>query len=141
MWADEYTAVTDLPVEVIWAALRDLHTGDLTYEGADIFELEGPFAIGSELSMTPQGQGTFRSTIVELVENETYADRTLFGGLVLSFRHTLEAVDTGTKVTHRLEIDGESEDISVEELGSQISGDFAESMAALFAEAAKRSRL
>lgn len=139
MWTTEYTAETTLAPEVVWAALRDLHTGDLTYEGADTFELHGPFAVGTELTLTPVGQDPFQSTIVDLVETETYADRTVFGDLVLTFRHTLVPTGAGTRVTHRLEIDGPGADEVGPELGPQISGDFPESMAALFEQTALRA--
>ncbi len=139
MWTTEYTAETSLSPGTVWAALRDLHTGELTYEGADTFELHGPFAVGTELTLTPVGQDSFHSTIVDLVENETYADRTEFGDLVLTFRHTLTPIASGTRVTHRLEIDGESADQVGPELGPQISDDFPESMAALFEQATLRA--
>ena len=137
MWTTEHTAETTLPRETVWAALRDLHRGTLTYDGADTFELQGPFAVGSTVLVTPVGQGTFTSTIVELVEPSTYADRTSFGDLTLLFRHTLVELERGTRVTHRLEIDGPSADEVGPELGPQISDDFGASMAALFEAAAR----
>lgn len=136
MWSTEYSATTDLPPAAIWGTLRQLHMGELAYEGADLFEPHGPFAIGTELSVTPQGQDTMTSTIVELVENERYADVTHFGGLDLLFRHTLAPSGGGTTVTHRLEISGEGADQVGPELGPQISADFDETMAGLFAQAA-----
>ena len=111
-----------------------------SYEGSDLFVLHGPFAVGTELDVTPEGQETFRSTIVELVENELYADSTSYNGLGLLFRHTLTPEGTGTRVTHTLEISGDAADAVGPELGPQISGDFDVSMAALFAEAAKLSQ-
>src|SRR4051794_22019290 len=139
MWTAEHTAETPLPPTVVWAALADLHRGALTYEGADAFELQGPFAVGSTVLVTPVGQGTFESTIVDLVEPKTYADRTSFGDVTLLFRHTLVALDGGTRVTHRLEIDGPSADELGPELGPQISGDFGESLAALLEAARSRA--
>jgi len=133
MWIAEHTAETDLSRETVWAALADLHRGVLTYEGADTFELRGPFAVGSIVAVTPVGQGTFDSEIIDLVEPVTYADRTSFADLTLLFRHTLVALGGGgTRVTHRLEIDGPSADEVGPELGPQISDDFGESMQALF---------
>jgi hypothetical protein len=137
MWANEYTAVTGLPPHAVWAALRGLHEGTLTYPGADRFELHGPFAVGTRLSVTPAGQETFESRIVDLTEPVTYADETSFGDVTLLFRHTLEAVAGGTSVTHRLEITGPAADELGPELGPQISGDFDESMARLFEQAAQ----
>jgi hypothetical protein len=136
MWSTEYTAVTPLPRALVFAALRGLHTGELTYEGADVFEPRGPFAVGSQLTVTPVGQGAFLSTIVELVDDRVYADRTEFNGLTLFFRHALTDVDAGTSVTHRLEIGGDASDQVGPELGPQISGDFDESMSKLFELAA-----
>ncbi|MGN6197117.1 polyketide cyclase, partial [Humibacter sp.] len=128
MWSTEYTAHTPLSAAEVWAALRALHEGRLTYEGCDEFVLHGPFAVGTRVSVTPEGQETFDSTIVDLVEGSTYADETVFDDLVLRFRHTLVAESDGTSVTHRLEIDGPSADEVGPELGPQISGDFPESM-------------
>jgi hypothetical protein len=136
MWSTEYTAHTSLSAAVVWAALRALHEGRLTYEGCDEFVLHGPFAVGTRVSVTPEGQETFDSTIVDLVEGSTYADETVFDDLVLRFRHTLVPDGEGTNVTHRLEIDGPSADEVGPELGPQISGDFPESMQRLFEAAA-----
>ena len=135
MWSNEYTAVSPLPARAIWAALKALHEGRLSYEGSDTFVLHGPFAIGTRVSVTPAGQETFESRIVDLVDNETYADETAFGDTKLLFRHTLVPVDGGTRVTHRLEISGPSAAEVGPELGPQISGDFDASMAKLFEQA------
>src|SRR3954447_1908703 len=108
MWSTSHTADTPAEPAAVWSALRDLHSGVKLSETSDRFELHGPFAVGTELSITPQGQDTFRSTIVELVENRVYADKTIFGDLTLLFRHTLTPLDNGgTRVAHELQIDGE----------------------------------
>lgn len=139
MWTTEHTATTPLPRAVVWAALRDLHTGDLTYPGADTFALDGPFEKGATLTVTPLGQDPFRSPIIDLVDGETYADETSFGDVVLTFRHTLADAEDGTRVTHRLEISGDGADQLGPELGPQIAGDFPESMDALFEQARLRA--
>jgi Polyketide cyclase / dehydrase and lipid transport len=140
MWNTEYSAETDAAPEAVWAALRDLHSGVRLSERSDAFELHGPFETGTELSVTPQGQDTFRSKIIELIEPRVYADQTEFGDLRLVFRHTLSPLSGGgTKVTHRLEIDGPSAEQVAPELGPQISEDFPAAMADLFAAARTRS--
>lgn len=132
MWTNEYTAISPLSARPIWEALKALHEGRLSYEGSDTFVLHGPFAQGTRVSVTPAGQETFESVIVDLVDNVTYADETSFGDLKLLFRHTLKPVDGGTQVTHRLEISGPSAGDVGPGLGPQISGDFDTSMARLF---------
>ena len=137
MWTTNYSAETALPRAAVWRAIEALHRGKLTYDGADVFELLGPFEVGTQLDVTPEGQDTFRSTIIELVEDELYADSTTYEGLTLLFRHTLEDVPEGTRVTHTLEIHGPAAEQVGPDLGPQISDDFGTSMAALFSEAAK----
>jgi len=135
MWTHECTAISALPAHAIWNALKGVHEGSITYEGADTFVLHGPFAQGTRLSVTPVGQDTFESTIVDLVENVTYADEASFGGATLLFRHTLVAVDGGTHVTHRLDISGPTAAEVGPELGPQISSDFDVTMARLLEKA------
>ena len=139
MWSTEYSTETDLAAPAIWAALSDLHHGVALDGNSDRFELHGPFAVGTELTVTPQGQGSFRSTIVELTEDSVYADRTEFGGLMLTFRHTLVPLAGGTRVTHQLMIDGDDADTMGPELGPQISADFPEAMDALLAAARRKA--
>jgi hypothetical protein len=140
MWTTEHTATTDVEPGAIWTALRDLHSGIPLGEASDRFELHGPFAVGTEVSVTPQGQETMRSEIVELEEGRTYADRTSFGDLTLLFRHTLEPLSGGgTRVTHRLEISGPGADEVGPELGPEISADFPVTMNELLSAARARS--
>src|SRR6516165_12687579 len=111
MWSTEYSTETGLAAPAIWAALSDLHHGVALDGNSDRFELHGPFAVGTQLTVTPQGQGSFRSTITELTENQVYADRTEFGGLILTFRHRLGPLaGGGTQGTHQLMIAGEGAD-------------------------------
>lgn len=139
MWSTEHSVETTTEPGNVWAALRDLHSGTPLSESSDRFELHGPFAVGTELSVTPQGQDTLRSRIVELVENEVYADETSFGGLTLLFRHTLSRLnDGGTRITHALVIDGQDADQVGPELGRQISADFPTTMRDLVAAAERR---
>jgi hypothetical protein len=138
MWKTDYSATTDLPVGAVWNALRDIHTGVEASGGGDRFEIHGPYQVGTELSVTPQGQDTFRSVITELVENGVYADRTQFNGLELTFQHRFETTGDKLTVTHELIIDGPSADQVGPELGPQISADFPAAMSSLFEIAAKR---
>ncbi|MFT3715922.1 MAG: SRPBCC family protein [Gordonia sp. (in: high G+C Gram-positive bacteria)] len=136
MWTTDYRASTNASPDAVWAALEALHSGTRLGPESDDFVLHGPFATGTTLTVTPQGQEPMTSTIVELDPGHTYADRTEFGGLTLTFRHRLTPLeDGGTTVTHVLEIDGPDADTMGPELGPQISDDFPTAMAELFAAA------
>ncbi|MEV8212397.1 SRPBCC family protein [Leifsonia sp. NPDC077715] len=139
MWTTRHTGTTTAPASAVWSALRDLHSGIPLGPASDSFELHGPFAVGTEVTVTPQGQEAMTSTIVELDPEQVYADRTVFGGLALTFRHTLKAqAGGGTEVTHTLEIDGPGADAVGPELGPQIAGDFPVAMAELLHSAEQR---
>jgi hypothetical protein len=86
--------------------------------------------------MKPNGQDPITSVIVEASENRVYADQTDMGEVTLRFSHTLEPLEGGTRVTHRLEITGPAADQVGPELGPAIAEDFPEAMDALLARAA-----
>jgi hypothetical protein len=138
MWTEQHSVETQLPASAIWAALRDLHTGAVASADGDTFVIHGPFAVGTELDVTPQGQETFRSRIVELIEDERYADVTEFGDVTLTFRHVLTPSDTGTRVAHELVIDGPGADVTGPDLGPQITADFPAALEGLIAMAGER---
>lgn len=138
MWTTEHIALTELGRETVWSAVRRLHEGTLSYPGADAFELHGPFAVGTELTVTPVGQEPIRSRISEVVPGRVYADVTDLGEVRLTFRYELEdaGVGTGTRVRYSLAIDGDAADAVGPELGPQISADFPEAVAGLLGAAA-----
>jgi hypothetical protein len=136
MWSTEYSTRTDVAPEAIWAVLRAWHTGAAPAPGGDGFELHGPFAVGSVIAVTPQGQGTLRSTIVELAENQVFANETSVTGLALLTRYTLRPLeDGGTQVSHSLAISGPRAGEAGPDLGSKISEDFPSAMDELIATA------
>jgi hypothetical protein len=135
MWTTDYTSHTPASPASVWEALRRLHTGESQSEAGDTFVIHGPFEVGTIISVTPVGQDTFESTILELEVAERYADSTAFGSTTLTFRHILAPAQSGTTVTHELIIDGPDADEVGPELGPQISDDFPAAMAELFANA------
>jgi Polyketide cyclase / dehydrase and lipid transport len=135
MWTHEHEAETDATPEQIWAVLSDVDHWTAWDTSMETIALEGPFAVGSTISMTPSGQEAIRSTIVEISENERYADETEFGGVVLRFSHTLSPLGSGTRIVHRLEISGPSADQAGPQIGPSIVEDFPEAMSGLIAYA------
>ncbi|RIX27693.1 SRPBCC family protein [Amnibacterium setariae] len=137
MWTTRHEAETDADPGAVWAAIEALKHGARWSDATDAFELHGPFAVGTRITVTPAGQDAMTSVITELVPGERYADRTDFQGLALTFRHALMPLaDGGTRVTHVLEIDGDGADEIGPELGPRIASDFPAAMDELLAAAA-----
>ena len=129
MWTTQHQDTTPVASNFVWDALEALHSGTALGPESDSFTLHGPFAVGTTLTITPQGQDPMESTIVALEPGRAYADETRFGDLILTFRHDLVPSDAGgTEVTHSLTIDGAGADEVGPELGPQISADFPSAM-------------
>lgn len=137
-WTTSHELTTPTPIGPIWEALVDIHRGELTLPGGDRFSPHGPLGVGMQVDVTPAGQDTMTSTITAFEPFVRYADRTLFGHLVLDFAHDLEEVGGGTRVRHSLAITGPDVDTLGPEIGPQISADFADQMCALVAAAQAR---
>ena len=120
--------------EAVWPVLADLDQWASWDTSMDWVRLEGPFQVGSQITMKPKGQDQITSVILEAAENQAYADQTDLGDVTLGFRHDLQPLaGGGTRVTHRLEITGPAADQLGPELGPAITGDFPEAMEALLA--------
>lgn len=129
MWSYEFATDTDVKRAACWSALTAAHSGAAATPGGDRFELHGPVEVGTEVSVTPAGQDTFTSTIIELDPEVGYADRTEFGDVTLTFGYRFtDRPDGGTRIAHRLVIDGSGADRAGPELGAQITADFAEDL-------------
>ena len=137
MWTHEHTAETALAPEAIWRVLKDMENWPRWDTSMEEVTLEGPFAVGTRVTMKPTGQDPITSVITTATENERYADETDLGDVVLRFSHTLTSLPQGgTRITHRLEISGPEAGKLGPELGPAITADFPEAMEALLAYAA-----
>lgn len=137
MWEYEYAADTPTPPAAVWRVLREVDGWASWDTSMESVRLQGPFEVGSRVVMTPIGQEPITSVIIELAENEVYADETRMGEAILRFSHTLHALpDGGTRVVHRLENSGPAADDVGPELGPAITEDFPEAMDALLSRAA-----
>jgi hypothetical protein len=137
MWTHEHTAETALAPEAVWRVLEDMENWPRWDTSMEEVTLEGPFAVGTRVTMKPTGQDPITSVITAATENERYADETDLGDVVLRFSHTLTRLPQGgTRIIHRLEISGPKAAELGPELGPAITADFPEAMQALLAYAA-----
>jgi hypothetical protein len=137
MWTHEHTAETALAPEAVWKVLKDIDNWARWDTSMETVKLEGPFAVGTRVTMTPTGQDPITSVITAITENELYADETDMGDVTLRFSHALTRLPGGgTRIAHRLEITGPKAGELAPELGPAITADFPEAMEALLAYAA-----
>jgi hypothetical protein len=90
--------------------------------------------------MKPPGEDVMTSTIAELEEGRLLTDVTDMGDLVISVAHELQPLaGGGTSIAYRVQVTGPAADTTGEEVGTAISADFPQVIAAL-ADAARRAR-
>jgi uncharacterized protein YndB with AHSA1/START domain len=138
MWSYQNSIDTTATAEAVYRLWADvLNWSDWN---ADIvaIELDGPFAAGSTITMTPAGQDPVHLEIAEVEEGRQFVDEARFNGLLFRTVHRAEPLaEGGTRVTYRMEITGEGADEIGAQIGPAITGDWPETMAALVALAEK----
>lgn len=136
MRSHEYDRETTVSPEAVWKVLSDVDDWASWDTSMERVQLRGPFRVGSQILMTPTGQDPITSIITDVVENELYADETSMADVTLRFSHTLTRLTGGgTRIVHQLDITGPAADEVGPQLGSAITADFPEAMAALIVRA------
>jgi hypothetical protein len=132
MWTTEHSTETTASPEAIWRLWSDVGGWREWIADIERIELSGPFATGSSITMTPQGQDPVELRIAEAVEPELFVDEADLGDLVVRTVHRVERLEgERNRVVYRMEITGPAADSVGPELGPQISGDFPETLSAL----------
>lgn len=140
MWVNEQTVETTAAAEDVWALWSDFAGWPTWNSDIDRIELDGPFATGSTILMTPAGDDPVELRIVEAVEPTLFVDEADGGDFVVRTTHRVDPLDANrNRVVYRMEISGAAGDTIGPEIGPQISGDFPQVLAALV-ELAERRR-
>lgn len=136
MWTTEYTLTTEASLEALWQLLSDVNGWGTWNDGIETIALDGPLAVGTTFTMKPPGEDVLISTIAELEPNRLLTDVTEVGELVVRVVHQLEPRSGGgTSITYRVEVTGPAADSVGEEVGTAVSADFPQVIAALAASA------
>ena len=132
MWVNEHIDETTASRERIWALWADVDGWPAWNGDIERIEIDGPFAAGSRIVMTPVGDDPVELLIAEACEPELFVDEAELGETVVRTLHRVEQLDDGlARVTYRMEITGPLG----ETIGPEISADFPETVAALVARA------
>jgi uncharacterized protein YndB with AHSA1/START domain len=132
MWVTEHSVETTAAPEAIWREWSDVSRWPEWNGDIERIELDGPFAVGTRITMTPVGDEPVELRIAEAVEPELFVDEANLGEIVVRTIHRVEELDQGRRrVTYRMEITGSAADTLGPQIGLAISGDFPQVLAAL----------
>jgi Polyketide cyclase / dehydrase and lipid transport len=136
MWSVEHSIETSARPEQVWPLWADVPGWPEWNRDIERIELDGPFAAGSWIVMTPIGQEAIELRIAEVLEPALFVDEADLGDIIVRTTHRVElAGDQRSLVTYRMEISGPAADTLGPQLGPAISADFPETLAALVARA------
>jgi uncharacterized protein YndB with AHSA1/START domain len=132
MWVAEHSIETTAAPEAIWRQWADVEHWPEWNGDIERIELDGPFAAGSRITMTPIGDEPVELRIAETVEPELFIDEADLGEIVVRTIHRVEPLDEKrARVTYRMEITGPAADSVGPQIGPEISADFPQVLAAL----------
>src|SRR5204863_1784635 len=82
MWAAEHSVETGATPEAIWRLWADVSRWPEWNGDIERIELDGPFAAGGRIVLTPIGEEPIALRIAEAVEPERFVDEAELGELV-----------------------------------------------------------
>jgi hypothetical protein len=103
----EHSADSKAPPAAVWERYKDVDNwSQWSPKGVERSSLDGEFEVGSEgMSKAPHlPKGKFELIAVE--PEKRFASKSSLPGATLTFEHSLEPLDGGTRITHRVSLDG-----------------------------------
>ncbi|MFE9123181.1 polyketide cyclase [Streptomyces sp. NPDC007172] len=132
MWEYEHSIETSATPEAIWRLWADVENWGSWNAEIEKIEISGPFAAGTQITMTPPGDDPVLLRIAETVEGELFVDEARFNGLLLRTIHRIERIDQHRiRVVYRMEITGTGADETGPQIGPGITADWPQTMASL----------
>lgn len=110
MFQKDFSALSTATPETLWPQYADVSRWKTWDEAVSNVTLDGAFVTGARGTLTMHGKPTLDFVLTEVTPNVSFSDETKVGPMTVRFTHTLERLTGGTKVTHRVSIDGPGAD-------------------------------
>lgn len=102
----QHTLETTALPENIWTLWADVPGYKDWDGGIEWGRLEGGFTLGARGEIKPHGGRVAAFTITGLEEGRSFSTLTLLPFAKLRFHHSMEPTSMGTKLAHRIEVEG-----------------------------------
>lgn len=114
MFEKEFFAFSTATPETLWPHYADVTRWKSWDEAVERCSVDGPFVTGATGTLQLHGRPALTFTLTEVTPNVSFSDETKLGPMTVRFTHTLTRMTGGTKLTHRVTIEGKG----AEELGA-----------------------
>jgi hypothetical protein len=148
MWEYEHSIETTATPEALWARWTDVPTWPGWNADIEKIEIDGPFAVGAQITMTPRGSDPVLLRLTDVRTNDQFTDEAELDGITVRTTHRLDRLPTTpdpdqpdadaptaptsrTRITYRTQITGPAVHELGPQIGPAITADFPDTMAAL----------
>ncbi|HEY2055672.1 MAG TPA: SRPBCC family protein [Solirubrobacterales bacterium] len=136
MWSYGHGVEADVTAEAVWRAWADVESWGEWNADIERISIDGPFAVGATIEMTPRGADPVVLRVAEVRPGECFVDEAEVGRTVVATTHLVEPAGEGrVRIVYRTEITGPASEEVGPQLGPAITDDFPETIAALVAYA------
>ena len=137
MWQHEHQAEAAVSAQAVWQCWADVAAWPSWNPDVHEATIDGPFTSGAQIRMTLGSGDVVPLTVTDVDEGRSFVDEASLDGVVVRTTHRVEpAAADRVQVVYAITVDGAAPDDVLAEIGTGISADFPETVAALLEAAA-----
>jgi hypothetical protein len=106
-WRFEHSVDSAADPRAVWSRYVDVeHWRDWSRHGVEWSRIDGPFAVGTKGKSKPPGSRPLKFELVDVKPDVSFASEARLPGAHLRFDHAIEPSALGSRITHRVTLDG-----------------------------------
>jgi len=106
-WRFEHSADSAADPHAVWRRYVDVeHWCEWSRQGVEWSRIDGPFEVGTKGKSKPPGSPALTFQLVAVEPDATFVTEARPPGARLRFEHLIEPAEPGSRITHRVALDG-----------------------------------
>jgi hypothetical protein len=106
-WRFEHSAESAADPHAVWRRYEDVeHWSEWSRHGVEWSRIDGPFAAGTKGKSKPPGSRAIGFKLVVVEPDSSFVSELRLPGGRVRFEHVVEAKGPGSRITHRVAVDG-----------------------------------
>jgi hypothetical protein len=106
-WRFEHSAESAADPLAVWRRYVDVDRWcDWSRHGVEWSHIDGPFKPGTKGKSKPPGSPALKFKLVSVEPGALFASEARLPGALLRFDHVIEPIEMGSRITHRVALDG-----------------------------------
>ena len=106
-WRFEHSAESTADPRMVWRRYVDVeHWCEWSQQGVEWSRIDGPFEVGTKGKSKPPGSPALGFELVAVEPDAGFVSEARMPGARLRFEHVIEPIDRGSRITHRVGLDG-----------------------------------